>query len=339
MPDLGVLEHLVEFVDRSGRDLGRLEATHPLGCRRAAKGGFDPRLQLVMMGEATVVGRELRVGRELLVAEDVAEAPVLVGVHDDDLDPAVLGAEGLRRCEVGVPVAEARRALARVEVVGDRIGEERERRGEQAHVQVLALARPQPVDEGGVHRAEGEESGSEVGHRAADLGGWAPRRAGESHDAAHPLGDRVVPRAPRVRPRLAEAGDGRVDDRRVRGAHRLVAEPESVGDARQEVLDEDVHAPGELEHEPGALGVLQVDRDPPLVPVDGGERGAHAVAAPGAQVVAAAGPLDLHDVGAEVGHERRAIRPGDDAREIEDADTVEHHPRLSHGRESPPSLR
>ena len=312
MLDLGILEHLVELVDRPGGDLGRLEAPHPLGGRRPGERGFDPRPELGVMREAAVVGRELRVGRELGVAQDRAQARVLVGVHDDDLDPAVLGVERLGRGEVGVPVPDARRARPGVEVVGDRIGEERHRGGEQAHVEELALAGPEPVDERGVRRAEREERGGEVRHRAADLGGRAPGRPGEGHDAAHPLRDRVVARAPRVRSRLAEAGDGHVDDRRVRSAHRGVADAQPVGDAREEVLDDDVRAPRELEHEPGTLGVLEVHRDPALVPVDRGERGAHAVTAPCAQVVAPSRALDLDGVGAEVGHECRAVRSGDD---------------------------
>src|SRR4030095_4847134 len=69
----------------------------------------------------------------------------------------------------------------------------------------------------------------------------------------------------------------------------------------------------------------EVERDAPLVPVDGGERRAHAVlAAENAQVIAERRPLDLDDVGAEVGEEGGAIRPRDHPREIEDADTLEH---------------
>src|SRR2546422_7270772 len=167
----------------------------------------------------------------------------------------------------------------------------------------------------------------------------APRLTGEGHDAAHPLRDRVVARAPRVRPGLTEAGDGCVDDGRVCGAHRLVAEAQPLGDPGEEVLDDDVRAPRELEREAGALRVLEVDRDPPLVPVDRGERGAHAVTAPRAQVVAPTRALDLDDVGAEVGHERRAVRPGDDPREVEDVDPFKHRPGPSRGRGNPPASR
>ena len=56
---------------------------------------------------------------------------------------------------------------------------------------------------------------------------------------------------------------------------------------------------------------------------------AHAVLAGAevAHVVAAAGPLDLDDVGAEVGQHHGAVRAGDDPREVEDADAVEHQER------------
>ena len=59
-----------------------------------------------------------------------------------------------------------------------------------------------------------------------------------------------------------------------------------------------------------------------------------------AQVVAAAGPLHLHDVGAQVGHAASAqYGTRDDAREVEDADSVQHHRALSHDRGIPPSSR
>src|SRR5712692_10203367 len=75
--------------------------------------------------------------------------------------------------------------------------------------------------------------------------------------------------------------------------------------------------------------MLQVDRDAALVAIDRGEAQAHAVLALAevAHVVAAAGPLDLDDVGAEVGEHHRAVGPGDDAREVEDANAVEHQER------------
>ena len=125
------------------------------------QGRLDPRPELVVVDEAGVVGLELRVGRERLVAERLREARVLVGVHDHDLHPAVLGSKGLRGCQVRVTVADARRALARVEVVGDGIGQERERRGQEAHVEVLAAPGPLAMHEGGVRHSEREKAGGE----------------------------------------------------------------------------------------------------------------------------------------------------------------------------------
>ncbi len=107
--------------------------------------------------------------------------------------------------------------------------------------------------------------------------------------------------------------------------HCRVAEPEPLRHAGQEVLDDHVGAARELEGQPGAVGLLEIDRDAPLVAVDRRERGAHlAVAAQRAQVVATAGPLQLDHVGAQVAQEGRAVGPGDDAGEIEDPDALEH---------------
>ena len=291
------------------------------------------------MGDAGVVGPELRIARQRLVAECPAEARVLLGVHDDDLDPAVLGPERLGGREVRVPVAHAGRPLARVEVVGDWIGEQRQGRGEQAHVEVLAPPGAQAMRERGVGDAEGEERRGQVGHGAAHLRRRMARHSRERHDAAHALGDRVVARPPRVRPVLTEARHRDVDRRRVHGAHRRVAEPELVGDPGQEVLDDDVGATGQLEHERAALGLTQIHGDAALSAIDRGERRAHPAAAPRAQIVAAPGTLHLHHVGAEIGHQRGAIRARDHAGEVEHADALEHHRAVSHDRGTPPSSR
>jgi len=86
-----------------------------------------------------------------------------------NLDPAVFGPERLGRREIRVPVAHAGRPLARVEVVGDRVREQRQGRGEQAHVEVLAPSGPQPVGERGVRDAEREEGRGKIGNRPAHL--------------------------------------------------------------------------------------------------------------------------------------------------------------------------
>ena len=149
--------------------------------------------------------------------------------------------------------------------------------------------------------------------------------AGERHEPAHALRDGVVAGLARERAGLAEAGDRGVDHRGVHRPDRRVAEAEPLRHPGQEVLDDHVGAPGQLEDEPCALGLLQIDRDPALVAVHRREGGAHLAVAPeGAHVVAAAGPLDLDHVGAQVAQEGRRVGPRDHAGEIEDADALEH---------------
>src|SRR5436309_14564840 len=107
----------------------------------------------------------------------------------------------------------------RVEIVSDGIGQQRERGGQQAHVEVLALPRAESMGQRGVRDAEGEERRGDIGDGAADLRGRVPGHAREGHDAAHALGDGVVPRSPGMRPGLTEARHRDVDGRRVHGTH------------------------------------------------------------------------------------------------------------------------
>jgi hypothetical protein len=72
--------------------------------------------------------------------------------------------------------------------------------------------------------------------------------------------------------------------------------------------------------------VLQVRRDPELVPVDAEVVGAPAIVieggSPAAGVVAAARSLYLYNVCAKIAEQHRAQGTGEDSGEIEDFDTV-----------------
>ena len=110
--DLRIAEHLVELVDRPGRDRRRLEPCHPL--RRGPRGErrLHPAPHLVVVGQAIGVPGEARLRAEDLVFQHAAEAVPLLGVHQDDVEVAVGRPEGLGRRQVGVAVAHALRALA-----------------------------------------------------------------------------------------------------------------------------------------------------------------------------------------------------------------------------------
>ena len=190
---------------------------------------------------------------------------------------------------------------------------------------MLAAPVAEAVDERGADAAEGHERRREIGGGARHPRWGIAGVAGERHQAAHALGDGVVAGLLRERPRLAEARDRRVDDGGVGGADGCIAQAEPLGHAGQEVLDEHVGLAGQLEGQARALGLLEVHRDAALVAVHGGEGSAHPAGSPQrAQVVAPSRPLQLDHVGAEIAQQRRAVRPRDNTREVEDADPVEH---------------
>ncbi|MCQ0005677.1 hypothetical protein LUX73_14080 [Actinomadura madurae] len=91
-----------------------------------------------------------------------------------------------------------------------------------------------------------------------------------------------------------------------------------------EVLDEDV-APGrEPAHDRLPLGTLDVDGQAALAPVDEVERDRSAPRADDAAAHAVPRDrLDLDHLGAEVGEDRRAVRAGERAGDLQDADAGE----------------
>jgi len=103
------------------------------------------------------------------------------------------------------------------------------------------------------------------------------------------------------------------------------AEAEARGRARSPVLEDDVGARGQPPGDGAAVGGLEIDRDRPFVAVEGHERRGFTghVRPHGPGLVALAGTLDLHDVGAEVGQDHRAVGPGELTGEIEDGEAGE----------------
>ena len=111
-------------------------------------------------------------------------------------------------------------------------------------------------------------------------------------------------------------------------ADRLaIVEPVFGEAAGLEILDQHVGFGREPAHDLAALGLLEIDRDRAFAAVAGVEIGGVeplAVLAfeerrpPAARVVARSRPLDLDDVGAEVGERLTRPRPGEDAGEFDD---------------------
>ena len=124
-----------------------------------------------------------------------------------------------------------------------------------------------------------------------------------------------------------------MDEPRVQPTQRLVIEAEPREPADPEVLDQDIAALEQPAQDGRAVGLLEVEPDAALVPIDRevvgrgpglarGRRRPDPRRSPAAGRVAL-GRLDLDDVGAQVAQQHRAVRPGQDGRAIDDAQAGE----------------
>ncbi len=138
---------------------------------------------------------------------------------------------------------------------------------------------------------------------------------------------------------IAEAADRGVDEPGVALGEPLVADAEAVHHAGAEVLDQHVGAVDQATEHLEALLLLEVDHHAALAAVDALEVAAVGAVPAGlgrerghlARAVAA-GRLDLHHVGALVGEQHRAERPGEHLRQIDDPEALE---RAAHVPPSP----
>ena len=169
------------------------------------------------------------------------------------------------------------------------------------------------------------EAGHEVAERATAAGRRRIREARDGHEAARRLRDDVVRRPRRPRPGLPEAREARDDEPPVLATEALGPETPRRERPAREVLDQDVDVREQLAEEPSPFVLPDVERDAFLVAIEREERHRHAVrrriAVP--SLVAAARRLHLDHLGAEVGQDRGAERPGEEARQVEDADAGE----------------
>lgn len=106
---------------------------------------------------------------------------------------------------------------------------------------------------------------------------------------------------------LAPAGHPAVDELRIAGQAGVGAHAEAFRDAGAVALDEDVGAFDEVQDGGRAFGGLEVDEHRALVAV--GEVAGRI----DAEDCGAAGAVDPHHVGAQVGQEHRGERAGADA--------------------------
>src|SRR6266480_1649215 len=343
VPHLGILEHFLVVVDRSAGYVGRFEPFDPVLARPPLHDFADKRDQLAAVPDARRHGGVAGISGELRPARDFAEARELAVVADRKDEVAVGGGEHFVGHHVCVRVSVASRDLSRGEIVQDLVRAESDDGVEQGEVDVLPDAGALAVRD---RRRDGEarvHPGEDIGDGDPDFLRTASRLAvalaGDAHEAPHALEDEVVSGAVCARAGLAEPRDRAVNDVRIDSPQILVGEPVFCEAADLVVLEEHVALRRELARDTLAFGLRDVERHRLLAAVHRKEIRRFARlpsvlvleegGAPTARVVARPGTLDLEHFRSEVGEILRCPGPGENAREIENADVRE---RARHGR-------
>ena len=242
---LDVAQRLADAVDRAGRDARRLEQLEPLpqpvSARIAAP--TSPTISSRLATRAAFDAKRV-IADPFGMTANLGQPRELPLVADRDDDRLIGGVERLIGHDIGVGIALPRRVLARNQRIRSLVGEHRQLRVEQRHVDMRALARfLAPIE-----RGEDRDAVYMPVNRSATA---TPARIGPPPGSPSgrpvmliippmPWMMIVVAGAVGVRPVLAEAGDRGVDQARVRGAKRLRVEPELLEAADLEILDHDV---------------------------------------------------------------------------------------------------
>ena len=193
---------------------------------------------------------------------------------------------------------------------------------QERSLDVLAPARLQAVHIRSKYAERAVDPGREIGHGHAVTQRGASRHAGDAHQPAHGLRHEVEAGPGAVGTGRAEARDRAVDEAGVGVRKVLVGETLALHGARPHILHQHVHGLGHASNDVDASGGAEIDDHATLVAVDPQERRGLAVdeGRPGPPYVVAVRLLDLYHVGAHVGQEHGAERPGHHLREVEDLD-------------------
>ncbi len=156
-----------------------------------------------------------------------------------------------------------------------------------------------------------------------------PGRPGSPVIEIEPAGrlhQRVVAGLGRERAGVAVRAERAVDEPRIALAEHVRTEPELLGEAGAEALEEHVGAVGETEERVAPTRVAERQPQRALARVGREEHRPLAVPErrpPGTAVVAGVRPLDLDDIGAERGEDLRAVRARDRRCDVEHARPLE----------------
>ena len=328
VPDLRVVEHLGDGVDRPRADVRADQQLVPLlavageeeGLELLARGGV--RLARGPRKVAHLHPAVLEVGAADRVAEVVPEPRL--GAADGDLFPVASAVGPV----VGVPsrehpLAAPRHLAVREPVPHDRgRGEERDGGVEVGDVDELAAPGPLAGDEGEEDPGEAVHGGPRVvGDDVEGDGGVAVRLADEVEDPGKGEEVEVVGGAVPVRPVLPEAAESAVDEAGVDLRKPLVAAAQALHHPRPEALHQHVVAAHEPVQDLLSFGRLEVEGEASLVAVGEARREGAGLVGSRRGSRAAEGArrrrLDLEHVRAHVGQHHGAERARPDPRQLE----------------------
>ena len=314
---LRIGQGLAVAVEGRAGHAGGLEGLQPVGGRLAREVRVQQVLQFGLVLRAqrwrckAVVLQQLRHphhGAHLL--------PQAVVAGGDD-EPAFTGRVGLVGRVARVRRPELARVASGAEELAGLQGRDAQRRAEHRHIDMPPRATgPHP----GQHRGDGErrvQAGGKVGQRHPGLDGGPTGFAGHAHHAGRGLDGDVEAAFCAPRAVLPEGGDGAVHQRRLARREPVPAQAQALHRTRAVVFHQHISLQGQAACQGEALGVLQVQCNGLLAPVQAGEvlAVARRQGRPGAHGVAFRG-FDLHHLRAIVGQQHAREGAGSDLAEL-----------------------
>ena len=319
-PDVG---HVVQ----AGVGYSRLiETAAYFGDAQICKGRGDNGPEGILVGGAAGVGIEARVSGEAGLGQHLGAEyrPFAIVLEAEHHGLAVARRKWAVGVDRGMRCAGAWWRGGAVEGVVERVAHPFDHGFQHGHVDVAALSGFAALDEGCEDACLGVHAGCDIGDGAAGLG-RVIGRAGDRDETGFGLDEQVVGLLVPVRSIRAIARDIADDEPWVAFAQRIVGEAEACRGTRGEVLDQHVGMTQELGEDGLGGRVLDVEGEAFLRPVGPDEMGGESVDAlvVAAGEVAAIGPLDLDDAGAEFGKLARAEGRCDRVFEGQHCDAVE----------------
>ena len=162
----------------------------------------------------------------------------IVAASDDDM--AIRHRKHLIGHDAGMGIAHPLWAFPGGEVIEVLIGLRGQHAVKQCHIDVLPLARPSALGQGGLYADDPVKPGEDIGKSHADLLRHALGLTGDLHDAGHALDHKVITCLLGARAVLTKAGDRAIHQLRILRRQGCVVETEFRQPADFEILNQDI---------------------------------------------------------------------------------------------------